>query len=154
MLRPIIAAIFVSIFVVGCSRQSKSEQSADKVVPSAVPQLSQKQDDPAGQTLEIDVESTSEIGGVVRSIFQDSRGVLWLGGEGDLFRNDGKALTSYDIRDEHDNGVTVKQIIEDRDGNIWCGTTGGHHTNRWRFISQLWNERWPGQHRRLEHCRR
>ena len=40
-------------------------------------------------------------------------------------RNDGKVLTSYDVKDDLGNGVTIKCIVEDKDGNIWCGTTGG-----------------------------
>jgi ligand-binding sensor domain-containing protein len=58
-------------------------------------------------------------------VFQDSRGTLWVGGEGDLFCNDGETLTSYDIKDDRGKGVTIKCIIEDKNGNIWCGTTGG-----------------------------
>jgi ligand-binding sensor domain-containing protein len=77
------------------------------------------------QTLVIDLDSKAEIGGVVRCVFQDSRGVLWVGGEGDLFRNDGKTVTSYDIKDDLGNRVTVRQIIEDHAGHIWCATTGG-----------------------------
>lgn len=80
---------------------------------------------PSPYSLVIDVDSKAEIGGVVRCVFQDSRGVLWVGGEGDLFRNDGKTVTSYDIKDDLGNGVTIKQIIEDHAGHIWCATTGG-----------------------------
>ena len=75
--------------------------------------------------LVIDVDPASEISGVVRSVFEDSRGTIWLGGECDLFRYDGRTLTSYAIKDDLGRGVTVKKIVEDRDGNIWCGTTGG-----------------------------
>lgn len=96
---------------------SESIQDVEKSAP--VDQL------PSQQKLNIDVDSKAEIGGVVRCVFQDSQGVLWVGGEGDLFRNDGKTVTSYDIKDDLGNGVTVKQIIEDHAGHIWCATTGG-----------------------------
>jgi ligand-binding sensor domain-containing protein len=66
-----------------------------------------------------------KIGGVIRSLFQDSRGGLWIGGEGDLLRKDGEKVTSYDLRDDLGKRVTVKQIVEDKNGAIWCGTTGG-----------------------------
>ena len=49
------------------------------------------------QKLAVDADSDAEIGGVVRSIFQDSRGVLWVGGESDLFRYDGRALGPCDL---------------------------------------------------------
>ena len=75
--------------------------------------------------LVIDVDPASEISGVVRSVFEDSHGTIWLGGECDLFRNDGRTLTSYAIKDDFGRGVTIKKIVEDKDGNIWCGTTGG-----------------------------
>ena len=78
-----------------------------------------------GQPLVMDVDANSEIGNVVRAIFQDSRGTLWVGGEGDLFRNDGRVLTSFDLKDDQGKGVTIKSIVEDKEGNIWCGTTGG-----------------------------
>ncbi len=137
MLRPIIVSLFsASLAVAGCTKQNVSGQKTNESTPhatlptqskskqgSAPP--SQTQDLAAGHTLVIDVDSTAEIGGVVRSIFQDTRGNLWVGGEGDLFRNDGKVLASYDIRDDLGNGVTIKRIVEDKDGNIWCGTTGG-----------------------------
>ncbi len=137
MLRPIIVSLFsVSLAIAGCTRQNVSDQKTNvSTSPATLPTKpgskqdsatpSQTQDLAAGETLVIDVDSAAEIGGVVRSIFQDTRGVLWVGGEGDLFRNDGKVLTSYDIKDDLGNGVTIKRIIEDKDGNIWCGTTGG-----------------------------
>jgi ligand-binding sensor domain-containing protein len=75
--------------------------------------------------LVIDVGPHAEIRGVVRAIFQDSRGTLWFGGECELFRNDGRTLTSYDIKDDLGRDVTIKRIIEDKAGTIWCGTDGG-----------------------------
>ena len=127
MLRPIVTVIFASVFIVGCNGQSKTDQDVKKTDPpkSSAAKPSQSQESVDGQALEIDVAPTSEIGGVVRSIFQDSRGNLWIGGEGDLFRNDGKVLTSYELKDNLGGGVTIKCIVEDKDGNIWCGTTGG-----------------------------
>ncbi len=78
-----------------------------------------------GDALQIDLPPDATLGPVVRTIFQDSNGMIWFGGEGDLFRFDGASVTAFDIRDAYDQGVTVKQIIEDLRGNIWCGTTGG-----------------------------
>ncbi len=98
---------------------TKPKSKQDSTIPF------QTQDLAEAEPLIIEVDSHAEIGGVVRSVFQDTRGVLWIGGEGDLFRNDGKALTSYDIKDDLGTGVTIKRIIEDKEGNIWCGTSGG-----------------------------
>jgi ligand-binding sensor domain-containing protein len=72
-----------------------------------------------------DANPRAEISGVVRAVFEDSRGTLWIGGECDLFRHDGSTLTSYEIKDDLGRGVTIMRIVEDKAGNIWCGTTGG-----------------------------
>lgn len=136
MLRPMIVFLLsVSLAIAGCTSQNASDQETDVSTSTAAmtSKPKSKQDSAtslqpqnlaARETLAIDVDSSSEMGGVVRSIFQDARGVLWVGGEGDLLRNDGKALTRYDIKSDLGKGVTIKQIIEDKEGNIWCGTTG------------------------------
>jgi ligand-binding sensor domain-containing protein len=80
---------------------------------------------PRPASLVIDVDPAAEIDGVVRAVFEDSRGTLWIGGECDLFRNDGTTLTNYAITDDLGRGVTIRKIVEDKAGNIWCGTTGG-----------------------------
>jgi len=91
------------------------------------PQQSARRADATGEPVPIviDVDPASEISGVVRVVFEDSRGTIWLGGECDLFRYDGRTLTSSVIKDDLGRGVTIKRIVEDKDGNIWCGTTGG-----------------------------
>ena len=137
MLKPV-SVLFVglSLLFVGCRQQSipSGDATAKNGVSASITTSEQSADDsgalnsnllPPERSLVIDVNANAEIGGVVRSIFQDSNGILWVGGEGDLFRNDGSTVTSYDIRDDLGNGVTIKQIIEDRDGHIWCGTNGG-----------------------------
>jgi ligand-binding sensor domain-containing protein len=67
----------------------------------------------------------NQIGGVVRTIFQDQTGDLWFGSQGGLQRYDGTSLIFYDVRDEYDDGCTVMDIVEDREGNVWIGTTIG-----------------------------
>jgi diguanylate cyclase (GGDEF)-like protein len=64
----------------------------------------------------------------VNSIFQDSRGFLWLGTEDGLNRYDGYDLTIY----EHDPtdpwslpNDTVWSIAEDGAGDLWVATEGG-----------------------------
>jgi ligand-binding sensor domain-containing protein len=128
--------VVVTFLTFGCTKQPESAQEADTIRRSA-PTISQTPSDraaaqsPPSQTvrpdpapLVIDVAQNSEIRGVVRTVFQDSRGTLWFGGECDLFRNDGTTLTSYEIMDDLNQGVTIKKIIEDKAGNVWCGTSG------------------------------
>lgn len=131
------SVVGVALLTVGCTNPPESAQGSDTISrpasalnppPSAqealhLPQTGDVQ--PRPTALVIDVAPTSEIRGVVRAVFQDSRGTLWIGGECDLFRNDGSTLTSYDIKDALGRGVTIMKIVEDKAGNIWCGTSGG-----------------------------
>lgn len=61
---------------------------------------------------------------VVRCVFQDSRGYLWLGTEKGLCQFDGKEFRAVRKGDSSsENGVNV--IWEDRRGNIWTGMDKG-----------------------------
>lgn len=127
----------VAFLTVSCTTHTPSAQEADagSRPASALSQPPSAQDalhvqhapDVPAQpaALVIDASPQAEIAGVVRAVFQDSRGTLWIGGECDLFRNDGRTLTSYELKDDLGRGVTIKKIVEDKDGNIWCGTSGG-----------------------------
>ncbi len=61
----------------------------------------------------------------VRRIFQDSKGNMWMGtnGDGVLFY-DGKKVTKYSINEGFD-GLAVRGIVEDKEGLIWFGTDNG-----------------------------
>ncbi len=132
-----ISVVCLNALFVGCNNQTPS--SGGPVTKDAVlaegavrPPSNQGSETAASgdrlsleRPLVVDVGPNAEISGVVRSVFQDSKGVLWIGGECDLFRNDGRTLTSYDIKDDLGRGVTIHKIIEDKAGNIWCGTDGG-----------------------------
>jgi diguanylate cyclase (GGDEF)-like protein len=75
----------------------------------------------------------------VLSVFQDSRGFLWLGTEDGLNRYDGLSFKTYkyDPADQASlpNNM-VWAIVEDRQGDLWLGTEGGgvakwdHRTDR------------------------
>lgn len=68
----------------------------------------------------------NQISQVVRTIFQDSKGDIWFGGEGGAFRFSNNSLTHIDsIRSKSGKKVTVKDITEDNDGKIWIGHTDG-----------------------------
>ena len=136
--RSIVASlVVVELFTAGCMKSLESARSIGTTnhpaaalhqPPSTqdavhLPQVRDVQARAA--SLVIDVAPTAEIRGVVRSVFEDSRGTLWIGGECDLFRNDGRTLTNYEIKDDLGRAVTIKAIIEDKSGASWCGTTGG-----------------------------
>ena len=103
------AAIFgATLFLGGCTMHEASKRGAEELAPSAA-------------TI---IDVPTEMGSVVRCIFEDTRGRLWIGGE-DLYCHDGTTLTCYDVRDNNGWGVTIKAIVEDLEGNVWLGTTGG-----------------------------
>jgi len=58
------------------------------------------------------------------SMFQDSRGYLWIGTKGGISRYDGEKFTNYNQND----GIPDNQIdgiCEDFSGNIWIATRFG-----------------------------
>ncbi len=64
----------------------------------------------------------------VNSIFQDSRGFLWVGTEDGLNRFDGYNFKIYTHKDNEPNTISnnrINDIIEDENGNLWIGTTNG-----------------------------
>lgn len=70
-------------------------------------------------------EDNPQLSAFVRRIFQDSRGHLWFGTNGDgVFRHDGKELRQFSLT-EGFGGVAVRGIVEDRKGNVWFGTERG-----------------------------
>ena len=73
----------------------------------------------------------------VYSIFQDSRGYLWLGTESGVARFDGLHFTVFD-RTSGLPGNTVRSIIELANGDIWVGTDMGiaiYNGSSWRQIT-------------------
>lgn len=67
----------------------------------------------------------NQISGVVRTVFQDSKGNLWFGTQNGLARYDTSGLVYYDLLDFNGQSVTVHAIIEDKKGSIWIGYGGG-----------------------------
>ena len=67
----------------------------------------------------------NQISGVVRTVFQDSKGNLWFGTQNGLARYDTSGLVYFDLLDFNGQGVTVHAIIEDKKGSIWIGYGGG-----------------------------
>src|SRR5207244_2996788 len=64
----------------------------------------------------------------VLCIFQDSRGLMWVGTTDGLNRYDGYNFTIY-RNDAKDNttitGNYINDIAEDKDGNLWIATLDG-----------------------------
>lgn len=63
----------------------------------------------------------NQISGVVRTVFQDSKGNLWFGTQSGLCRYDKSGLVYFVLKDLYGLEVTVHVIIEDKIGNIWIG---------------------------------
>ena len=68
----------------------------------------------------------NQISQVVRTVFQDSKGVFWFGTQNGAFKLIGNSLIHIDkIKSESGKGVTIKVITESKDGKIWLGHTDG-----------------------------
>lgn len=68
---------------------------------------------------------TPPISPFVRRIFQDSKGDLWFGTNGDgVIRYRENTLQYFSVK-EGFGGVAVRGILEDSEGNIWFGTENG-----------------------------
>src|SRR5262249_40319682 len=72
---------------------------------------------------------------VVRSIFQDRQGAVWIATRGGLSRFESGHFASYHSSDGLAND-SVLSVFQDTDGAIWAGTRGGlSRFNGSRFVS-------------------
>jgi len=60
-------------------------------------------------------------GDYITTIFEDSRGLIWLGTPDGLARYDGSAVRSYKFSAD-DTEVMITSLAEDENGNLWCAT--------------------------------
>lgn len=67
----------------------------------------------------------NQISGVVRTVFQDSKGNFWFGTQNGLCRYDKNGLVYFVLKASNGQTVTVHVIIEDKIGNIWIGYDRG-----------------------------
>lgn len=77
----------------------------------------------------------------VNTIFQDSRGYLWFGTDGGIFRYDGHNLVPVELPASHPGFKRIRTICEDPSGDIWIGTNGGmFHYSRSEGRAVAFNE--------------
>jgi ligand-binding sensor domain-containing protein len=92
----------------------------------------------------------NQISGVIRTVFQDSKGNFWFGTQSGLCRYDNNGLVYFVLKNYNRQKVTVHVIIEDKIGNIWIGYDRGiakfdgnyftmYYENDSRNIGGLWS---------------
>ena len=72
-------------------------------------------------------------GNSINTLFQDSRGFLWIGTQDGLNRYDGYSFEVYrhEIGDQTSiSGNSIQCITEDANGDLWIGTIG-NGLNKW-----------------------
>ena len=124
MLRPIFVFIVCSsLSFSGCNGQTSS--SANDRVESASNAGAAKPKENKPPVVQSTSSPDEQLSPFVRRIFQDKKGNLWFGTNGDgVIRYDGDALKYFSIN-EGFGGVAVRGIVEDQKGNVWFGTEGG-----------------------------
>jgi ligand-binding sensor domain-containing protein len=79
-------------------------------------------------------------------IFQDSRGLIWIGTEDGLNKYDGYTFTVYKPEPNNPNSISnsrILSIVEDQSGNLWIGTNGGG-LNRYNRNNEQFQHFLPG----------
>ncbi|MFZ4589651.1 MAG: ligand-binding sensor domain-containing protein [Ignavibacteria bacterium] len=118
--------LILSFFSISCA-----EQIPDSI-PVIVTKIHQDSISLKAETLpefKVDVHDKesqeNQISGVVRTVFQDSKGNIWFGTQNGLCRYDKSGLVYFDLKNSDSQSVTVHVILEDKTGNIWIGYGGG-----------------------------
>lgn len=73
----------------------------------------------------VQVFESGDYSGLVKCIFQDHMGFVWIGKENGLFRYDGYELRTYKSRLSDSTTISsdnIQSIAEDVNGNLWIGT--------------------------------
>jgi two-component system, sensor histidine kinase ChiS len=82
-------------------------------------------------------ESDGLASNAINTIFEDSKGNLWIGTNRGLSLWDGESFINYN-RGDGLRSSDVYAVSEDRDGNIWLGTTNGLNIfldNQWHYFT-------------------
>lgn len=67
----------------------------------------------------------NQISGVIRTMFQDSKGNFWFGTQSGLCLYDKNGLVYFVLKGFNRQKVVVYAILEDKNGNIWIGYDKG-----------------------------
>lgn len=78
------------------------------------------------------IESKFEFNNFIRTVYEDSKGNVWIGTIEELttYNETDKKITRFNTGNNHDSikiGGMVNCIIEDKEGRIWVGTSNGLH---------------------------
>lgn len=124
-------AILCSFFFSSCSCQTEKDVSQLKYIAEKT-KIHEDSISMRAETLpeyKVDVHDKeyqgNQISGVVRTVFQDSKGNYWFGTQSGLSRYDSDGLIYFDLKNQLSQGVTVHVILEDKSGVIWIGYGGG-----------------------------
>jgi signal transduction histidine kinase/ligand-binding sensor domain-containing protein len=76
------------------------------------------------RTDHLEVRDIDRSAGVYRPMFQDSKGVMWLGGTEGITRFDGTRFATW-RGNESLPAESISNIVEDQSGTLWFGTQSG-----------------------------
>lgn len=71
------------------------------------------------------VSEGNQISGVVRVIYEDTKGTLWFGTQNGLQSFSNNLLIKFDLKDTYGKGITIKSIKEDSKGILWIVHSAG-----------------------------
>ncbi|RXR28320.1 hypothetical protein EQG68_14450 [Flavobacterium piscinae] len=129
--KAICLSILCSLCMTSCAGQIEKNTTSLKFIPEQTKILAEKISIKAETLPEFRVnihdedEQGNQISGVIRTVFQDSKGNFWFGTQNGLCRKDQNELVYFDLKDALAQSVTVHVILEDNSGNIWIGFGGG-----------------------------
>lgn len=87
-----------------------------------------------------------KLGGNIRVIFQDKKGNMWFGTDGNgAFKYDGKKYTHY-TRENGLVGQFIRTINQDNSGNMWFGTDLGIYSYNGMFFVDYTKDKNSGYH--------
>jgi ligand-binding sensor domain-containing protein len=105
--------LLLLIWVVGCHSPAPTNLPADTVAESK------------NLPVAMPPDSSQQISQYIRRVFEDSKGNLWFGTNGDGVCRKYRTSLTYFSTNEGFAGQAVRGIVEDAQGDIWFGTDGG-----------------------------
>lgn len=123
----IIFLLCTTLLLVSCNNEQKNNGSKkptltdqnEPVKNKAIPNQLKQHD------FDILQEEENHLSPFIRRIFEDSKGNLWLGTNGDgVMRFNGKSLDYFSVENGF-GGIAVRRIVEDKEANLWFATNSG-----------------------------